>query len=157
MSLKRLSVMLIACMAFLFSSQAAFAGSYGAPAETAPPSDLSQKPVQIFDVQAGKVVKTMPNDDEFQKMAASWIGSVSGLAPQLSVESNCGYVYRVPLREAATIKLNEISVASDDLFLFYCADKPPMLLVFDGNRKPFLFLFKSDIKPFIRKTGIPAQ
>ncbi|MFD0958872.1 hypothetical protein [Paenibacillus chungangensis] len=113
-------------------------------------------PVQAFDVAAGKVVKSVPNDSEFQAMAMSWLQSVTGLAPQVTADDSCSYVYRIPLASPATVKTDDISIVTNDLFLFYCTDKPPTLLLFDQNKRPYLFLFNVDIAPFIKKMGIPA-
>ncbi|WP_054024542.1 hypothetical protein [Bacillus sp. FJAT-28004] len=149
---KRIAAMLVACCSIFLFAQIASAHQ----ALSAPSPETGLKPVQVFDVAAGKVTKTIPNDAKYQAMAASWVDSITGLAPQITNDSSCSYVYRVPLEKAVTIKSNDVSVSSDDLFLFYCKDKPPLLLVFDEKRRPFLFLFKADIKPFIEKVGIPA-
>jgi hypothetical protein len=149
---KRIAAMLVACCSIFLFAQIVSAHQ----ALSAPSPETGLKPVQVFDVAAGKVTKTIPNDAKYQAMAASWVGSITGLAPQITNDSSCSYVYRVPLEKAVTIKSNDVSVSSDDLFLFYCKDKPPLLLVFDEKRRPFLFLFKADIKPFIEKVGIPA-
>ncbi|MGO4693166.1 hypothetical protein AB4Z50_02685 [Paenibacillus sp. 2TAB26] len=150
---KRIAAMLLACCSiFLFAN---FASAHQA-LSGAPNPETGLKPVQVFDVAAGKVTKTIPNDAKYQEMASSWVGSITGLAPQMTNDSSCSYVYRVPLEKAVTIKANDVSVSSDDLFLFYCKEKPPLLLVFDEKRRPFLFLFKADIKPFIDRVGIPA-
>lgn len=134
-----------------------FQGSVANAAQPEPSPNQPLKPVQVFDVAAGKVVKTIPNDSEFQQFAQTWLDSITGLAPQVTSDKSCSYVFRVPLSKAATIKVNEISVVSDDLFLFYCKDKPPILLVFDEKRRPYLFLFKADITPFLKKAGLTAS
>lgn len=149
---KRIAAMLLACCSLFLYAQVAAAH----PALSTPSSEVGLKPVQVFDVAAGKVIKTIPNDADYQAFAASWVKSITGLAPQLTSDESCSYVYRVPLEKAVSIKVNDITVASDDLFLFYCKDKPPLLLVFDEKRRPFLYLFKADIKPFIQKVGVPA-
>ncbi|KRE54436.1 hypothetical protein [Paenibacillus sp. Soil522] len=149
---KQIAAMLLACCSLFLYAQVAAAH----PALSTPSSEAGLKPVQVFDVAAGKVIKTIPNDADYQAFAASWVKSITGLAPQLTSDESCSYVYRVPLEKAVSIKVNEITVASDDLFLFYCKDKPPLLLVFDEKRRPYLFLFKADIKPFIQKVGVPA-
>ncbi|OMF33803.1 hypothetical protein BK133_13510 [Paenibacillus sp. FSL H8-0548] len=153
MIFKKFAAVLLACCSILLITQVAAAH----PAHNSPTTEVGLKPVQVFDVAAGKVVKTIPNDAQFQTLAASWVGSITGLAPQVTNDESCSYVYRVPLEKAVTIKSNDISVVSDDLFLFNCKDKPPLLLVFDEKRRPYLFLFKADIKPFIKKVGIPAS
>jgi hypothetical protein len=149
---KRIAAMLLACCSLFLFAQVAAAH----PALSTPSTEVGLKPIQVFDVVAGKVIKTIPNDAGYQAFAASWLDSITGLAPQLTSDESCSYVYRVPLEKAVSIKVNDITVASDDLFLFYCKDKPPLLLMFDEKRRPYLFLFKADIKPFIQKVGVPA-
>ncbi|MDQ6418176.1 hypothetical protein RB620_01880 [Paenibacillus sp. LHD-117] len=154
---------LVAALCLLFgaaAAQPAAARSARAPEAgekvSNAPSENGLKPVQVFDVAQGKVVKAVPNDKQFQKMAKSWLKSVSGLSPQLTNDNSCTFVYRVPLAKPATIKVDSITVTTQDLFIFYCQDNPPLLLVFDGDRKPYLLLFKEDLKPFIKKVGVPA-
>lgn len=157
MPLKKWSAALLAVCSLLLFAQLASASA----AELSKPSKVAAepgpKPVQVFDIAAGKVVKSIPNDAEFQSMAAAWTGSVTGLAPQITSDPSCSYVYRVPLDQPVTVKSNEVSVTAGDLFLFYCKDKPPLLLMFDSERKPYLFLFSADINPFVKKVGIPAS
>ncbi|ACT01125.1 hypothetical protein [Paenibacillus sp. JDR-2] len=146
---KRLAALLLAlCFMLTFTSASAFAAA---------PEDQPFKPVQVFDVKAGKVVLTTPNDKEYQEFANKWISSITGLAPQLTNDDSCNYVYRVPLEKPVTISVNGTKLLADDVFLFYCDGKPPLLLVFDEQRRPYLLLFKEDIKPFIKKIGIPAE
>ncbi|RIX53541.1 hypothetical protein D3P08_08875 [Paenibacillus nanensis] len=147
----------IARLLLVFMSAFLAAGLFHTPVHAASSSEQPLRPVQVFDVEAGKVVKTIPNDAAFQKMAASWTKSITGLAPQLSPDQACSYVYRVPLAKPATVKAGHISVTTSDLFLFYCKEQPPVLLAFDAERRPFLFLFKADIAPFIKKVGLPAS
>lgn len=129
---------------------------YASSAFAAPPEDQPFKPVQVFDVKAGKVVLSTPNDKQYQEFANKWIASVTGLAPQLTNDDSCNYVYRIPLEKPVTITVNGTKLVADDVFLFYCDGKPPLLLVFDEQRRPYLLLFKEDIAPFIKKVGIPA-
>lgn len=144
---KRLAAMLLALCSLFFFVTAPYA-------QAAPESTFG--PVQVFDVKAGKVVLTVPNDKQFQEYASSWIGSISGLAPQLTNDESCSYVYRIPLEKPTTIAMNGLNFATDEVFLFHCDGKPPLLLVFDDKRRPFLLLFTADIKPFVQKIGLPA-
>lgn len=132
-------------------------GIFGTAVTAASSPEQMLRPVQVFDVAAGKVVKTIPNDSTFQKMASEWTSSVTGLAPQVTTDQACSYVYRVPLAKPVTISSGHLSVTTSDLFLFYCKEQPPVLLAFDDQRKPYLFLFKADIAPFIKKVGLPAS
>lgn len=113
-------------------------------------------PVQVFDVKAERVVKSVDNDKQYQKFARSWLKSVTGLAPQLKTDDTCLYVYRVPLYKPAKVKVADTELKVKEVFLFNCDGKPPLLLVFDEQRHPYLLLFSADIRPFVAKIGIPS-
>ncbi|MBW7474134.1 hypothetical protein K0T92_05215 [Paenibacillus oenotherae] len=139
----------------LFSLAVCLLLPYSAAAHAGSEGTEQPKPVQAFDVEAGKVVKTVPNSKEYQAFAKSWLDSVTGLAPQISANEKCGYVYRIPLMEPVSVKTTGLAVQTSDVFLFYCPNKPPLLLIFDENRKPYLLLFKADIGPFLKTIAIP--
>ncbi|UVI27812.1 hypothetical protein [Paenibacillus spongiae] len=138
----KLAAVLMLAFCFLFPyASAAHADNEGAEA---------LRPVQAFDIVAGKVVKSIPNNAEFQSIADSWIASVTGLSPQVKADDKCGYVFRLPLAQPKTIQAGAATIRTSDLFLFYCPKHPQLLLVFDENRKPYLLQFKADIKPFLK-------
>jgi|GEM_PF-441401 len=114
------------------------------------------KPVQVFDVKAGKVVHSVENDEEFQAMAREWLRSVTGLSPRLKPGDDCGFVYRVPLAEPGTVRIGETTIAAvRDIFLFHCEREQPFLLVFDPANRPYLLNFSADLRPFLRKLAAP--
>ncbi|RJX38491.1 hypothetical protein D3P09_20825 [Paenibacillus pinisoli] len=151
---QRLLLLAFAAIILFASAVPAVSAAPAKGSATSPDTEL--RPVQVFDVAAGRVVSTLPNDKKFQKMALSWTESVTRLAPQMTAGQSCSYVYRVPLAKPATVQSGDVKISTSDLFLFYCKGEEPMLLVFDERRKPYLFLFKADIEPFIKKVGIPS-
>ncbi|MWC28525.1 hypothetical protein [Paenibacillus sp. MMS18-CY102] len=146
---------LAAAIAFLLFTLA-FASSAAAHASTEKKAETPKQPVQVFDVKAEKVVKSIDNDKQFQKYARGWLKSVTGFAPQLKSDDSCLYVYRVPLLKPTKVKIDQTELSVKEVFLFNCAGKPPLLLVFDEQRRPYLLLFKADTKPFVDKVGIPS-
>ncbi|MFC5652091.1 hypothetical protein ACFPYJ_23845 [Paenibacillus solisilvae] len=145
MKLKLIAVFTLAlCLLLPYSIGAAAAMDDGS----------GQRQVQAFDVTAGKVIKSVPNSKEYQKFAKTWLGSVTGLSPQLGTNDKCGYVFRIPLDEITTVKAGAETVNTSDVFLFYCPGKPQLLLIFDENRKPYLLQFTADIKPFLKAIDI---
>lgn len=142
--MKRMAVLALALQLML-------AGAAGAVAAAAQ-SPLF--PVQIFDVAAGKVIKTLENDEEYQTIAKGWLASVTGLAPQVKPDEKCGYVFRIPLASVQSIKVNQNEFAVQDVFLFYCPGKPSVLLVFDTERRPYLLSVQTDAAPFLFKAGL---
>ncbi|OBR64772.1 hypothetical protein A7K91_04090 [Paenibacillus oryzae] len=112
-------------------------------------------PVQVFDVEMGKIIKTIPNDARFQQMALEWTKTVTGLAPQMSPGQGYSYVIRVPLAAQTAIRSGSIHFNADNLFLFLAKDKPPLLLAFNSDNKPYLFLFRSNTDDFVKRIALP--
>ncbi|OXM16573.1 hypothetical protein [Paenibacillus herberti] len=114
----------------------------------------AHRPVQIFDINAGKVVRTLDNSAEYQQMAKSWLDSAEGLSANLSPDEKCGYVFRIPLQEPYELRKGTLTFQVEDVFLFYCKEREPELLVFDKKKKPYLLTANPDLTPFFNKTGI---
>ena len=125
------------------------AGAAAAPNQATSPNP--SRPVQIFDVKAGKVIKSIPNDEKFQELTRGYLKSVTGLAPQMAPDKNCSYVYRIPLNEPNNIKVGEFSIQTTDVFIFHCANSKPVILCFNEQRKPFMLEFQSDLTPLLIK------
>ncbi|WCF06159.1 type IV secretion system protein VirB6 [Paenibacillus thiaminolyticus] len=142
----------------IFAWTAAAAGAFPAefePGNTAPSAKVP--PVQLFDMQQERIIKTIPNQEEHQAAAREWLQSVTGLAPQMTLDSRCGYIVRIPLEAPVEIKLPPGPLKTKDVFLIYCPDKDPLLLVFSEQRKPFLLRISSNVKPFMQKLLAPAS
>jgi len=124
---------------------------FATPVQAATSQTNPSRPVQIFDVHAGKVVKSIPNDAQFQAMAKNLLSSVTGLAPQISPDNKCSYVYRIPLTEPYSITAGGLSFKTNDIFIFHCVNTDPIILSFNEQRKPFMLLFKADLAPLLTK------
>lgn len=114
-------------------------------------------PLQLFDMQQERIIKTLPNSETYQTEAKKWLGSVKGLAPQITIGHKCGYIIRVPLKDPAQVKLPKVILEVKDVFLIYCPDKEPLLLIFSTERKPFLLQFTADVKPFMQQLLTPQS
>ncbi len=111
-------------------------------------------PVQIFDVAAGQIIKTLENGPRFQAYARSWLSGVKGLSPSLGPQDKCGYVFRIPLDQPVPLQVGELSFHVQDVFLFYCIDREPELLVFDAKYRPYLLSVTVDPAPFLSEIGL---
>ena len=140
---------------FLFVLLAAVLVVLAVPASVFASEEPAMKPVQVFDVKAGKVVRTIPNDAEYQKIAQGWLKSVTGLSPAMKPDEKCGFVYRIPLLKPQPLAVGKLSFTVRDVFLFHCPDANPLLLVFDEARRPYLLDLTTDLKPFLRKIAAP--
>ncbi|UHA76230.1 type IV secretion system protein VirB6 [Paenibacillus sp. 481] len=122
-----------------------------------PEVNSSLPPVQLFDMRQERIVKTIPNTEQFQTEAKKWLASTTGLSPQISIGERCGYIVRIPLRGAVSVPLQNASLSVNDVFLLYCPDKEPLLLVFSADRKPFMLQFSANVKPFMEQLLQPSS
>lgn len=106
--------------------------------------------VQVFDIKSGKVIKTIPNDDQIQQFANQLISSITGLAPEVSPDSSAQSIIRIPISTPRQIKVGQTNLFINELFLFHYKTKHSLLLVFDENKKPFLLQYTSDSTPLIK-------
>ncbi|MBN3527558.1 type IV secretion system protein VirB6 [Paenibacillus apiarius] len=114
-------------------------------------------PLQLFDMQQERIIKTLPNSEAYQTEAKKWLASVTGLAPQITIGHKCGYIIRIPLKDQTQVKLPKVVLEVKDVFLIYCPDKEPLLLIFSAERKPFLLQFTADVKPFMQQLLTPQS
>ena len=88
------------------------------------------------------------------KHARSWLSGVKGLSPSLGPQDKCGYVFRIPLDQTIPLQVGELSFQVQDVFLFYCIDREPELLVFDAKYRPYLLSVTIDPAPFLSEIGL---
>lgn len=109
------------------------------------------KPIQLFDIQAKQMIKTIPNDAMFQAEAKKWLQSITHLAAQLTIGYRSGYIVRIPLLTNETILLGKEKLHIQEVFLIYCPNKKPLLLVFSNEHKPYLFFINYNVLPFMQQ------
>ncbi|MGK9249922.1 hypothetical protein [Paenibacillus humicus] len=153
------SIVLLAVMAF-FGGTALAAAPASSPEASKPLPPLSSggaRPVQIFDVAAGQVVRTLANSAEFQAVARQWLHDVQGMSPNFTPDDRCGYVFRIPLKEVRKVQLEKAGFEVQEVFLFYCRGKEPEMLAFDLKNKPYLLRVNTDVRPFLALAGFEPK
>lgn len=108
-------------------------------------------PVQLFDIKAQRIIRTLPNNATFQAEANKWITSVSGISPQLTIGHSSGHIVRIPLLAFTNIVLPKETLQVKDVFLIYCPGKEPLLLVLSKERKTYLLTLNTNVKPFMKQ------
>lgn len=111
--------------------------------------------VQVFDVKKGKVVLTTENNEQFQKFAHQWLKGIKSFAPEVQPDMTATYIFRIPMNPPATLQIGSTNLHVAEIFMFYYADKEPLLLIFDENKKPYLFHTSEDVTPFVQYISIP--
>lgn len=120
-------------------------------------SQPASNTVQVFDVAKGKVVHTVANSPQIQKIAEQWLSQITSLAPEIQPDMKATYIVRVPVEPVKTLNVGHVALKVKEIFLFYYSDtsKEPLLLTFDENKKPHFFHIHEDITPFIKSLNIP--
>ncbi|MCG7406672.1 type IV secretion system protein VirB6 [Paenibacillus sp. ACRRX] len=114
-------------------------------------------PIQVFDMEQERIVKSVSNEAKYQKSAQQWLQSVTGLSPQITIGKRPGYIVRIPLEKPFTVHLANQQIDTSDVFLIYSPPKQPLLLIFSADRKPYMLEIKADVKPFMEELLTPSQ
>jgi Xaa-Pro aminopeptidase len=135
-----------------FSAHSAAANAYVTPVTT----ETYARPVQVFDVRQGKVVVLLPNTQEMQEEAKTWIQAVESLSKQAKVEPKDGIVVRIPLQEPVAIKPEISADRAEEIYVFISQNSsaPAKMLVFTQKSQPLLVNAQVNLTPFLRKHGL---
>lgn len=106
--------------------------SSGTPAIVPPP-------VEIFDIEQEKVVKTVPNDAAIQKEAKKALEGISGMVVKVNPIPKKGFMIRIFLETAVTVRNEWLDQTVDRVILLFPTDEAPFLLVFDPEDRPLFF------------------
>ncbi|GAX91193.1 hypothetical protein [Effusibacillus lacus] len=101
--------------------------------------------VEVFDVQAGKVVHTVPNSAEIQKEIRLCLGSITGLSERVNVMPKEGRVCKIPIEPPVKVENEWVNFLVEEVYLMVSDSEKPLLLLFDDENKPYLVEFSHDI------------
>lgn len=112
--------------------------------------DHADRRLQVFHPERGKVIGVVDVTEEIHQQAELWLKSVNGRSPEVSIDAKCGYVFKIPLLREVALRHSAFQGTVSELFLFYCPDRPPRMLVFSIDNKPYLLTFTHSVEPFLR-------
>lgn len=139
---------------FAWTAAAAFPAEFE-PGNTAPSAKVP--PVQLFDMQQERIIKTIPNQEEHQAAAREWLQSVTGLAPQMTLDSRCGYIVRIP--PEAPVEIAAGAIEDERCFLNLLSGQrsvAPGLLRAAQAVPAAYFVEREAVHAEVARSGLPA-
>ncbi|CAM3458388.1 hypothetical protein [Marinicrinis lubricantis] len=137
------------CGAFGFTTSHAFAEPSPPYASDKPNTNVDIRPVEVFDVTKGKVVKKIPYTPEIQKETISILKSIDGLVTSLKIDPKKGIALRIPVDPAVQLNHSFFKDQVSDAFIFLARAEKPYMLLFTRDNKPVLVHFKHDVQPLV--------
>lgn len=104
--------------------------------------------VEIFDIEAGSVIRSLENSAVFRKEACKYLDSIKGMYGSVKVFPKAGYIVKIPLEPPVKTsgKLPETAGIeyADKIYVIFPLQSKPYLLLLDGQSRPYCFKFGAD-------------
>ena len=104
-------------------------------------SAQNQKPVEIFHIEKGEVIHSVPSTDKIQAETKTLIESTTGLSKRFNPIPEEGYMIKVPFERATTIENEWFHDLVDQVVFIFPKDEKPYYLLFNDENTPFFFTF----------------
>lgn len=103
------------------------------------------EPIEIFDPQQNRVVKTIEPNKEINNMVEKWINEAEGIYPAIDPIKDDGYAIRFPLDPAIQVKNKWLNTIIEEIYLIIPEKGPAFFIVFEGESSPIPLLFIGNI------------
>jgi len=122
------------------------------PGHAAPPL----RKVEVFDIDLGKVVARLDNNEDIQQEARRWVKAITGPAVRPMIDPKHGIIIKVPVQPEVQVSNEWMKDSVVDVFLPVSPATldTPLLLLFTKDNKPLMFTFKYDLRPFLKQYGL---
>ena len=111
--------------------------------------------IEIFDISKGEISKKIRSNTSIQKVANSFLNSVSGMYVKVKAFPDKGYIIRIPLDPPAKVEnhwLKDCKINSiDEVFIVFPEQGNPFLLVLDEKARPFFYTFEGNVDVLLEK------
>jgi hypothetical protein len=102
------------------------------------------KPVEIFDVSQGIVIKKSQSSEKIQKTAYDYLMNISSLYVKVKALPDKGHIIKIPFEEPKLIQNKWINGNVSEVFVILPEQQKPYLLVLDESRRPFFYNFEGN-------------
>jgi hypothetical protein len=118
----------------------------------APLSSLAkQKPVEIFDIEEGKVVQESPTTSDILKETEKMMKSISGVYKNLDPLPKKGVMVKIPLDPPISVKNEWFNDLVDvAVLIFSYEEEDPYILVWDDENLPHFYTFSTSTEKLMK-------
>ncbi|WP_216827619.1 hypothetical protein [Alkalihalobacterium elongatum] len=114
-------------------------------------SAQNHKPIEIFHIEKGEVIQSVPSTNKIQTEIKKLIKGTTGLSKKFNPIPNEGYMIKVPFERATTIENEWFHDLVDQVVFIFPEDGKPYYLLFNDENTPFFFTFEGNTKPLLRE------
>ena len=131
---------------------------------------IAQTPnqIEVFDVEKGAVLKSIPVNPLFHKKATTILHSIQDLYKKVNPIPKKGMMVKIPLNPIIHVKNKWIDSTVDEVIVFFPEDEEPYIMIYDEENNYYFFsidnhkaetnqLFKLIEKPIDKKTKKDVQ
>lgn len=114
-------------------------------------SFAEQKPVEIFDIEEGKVVQESSATSDIQKETEKIIKSISGVYKNLDPLPKKGLMVKIPLDPPITVKNEWFNdFVNEAVLIFSYEEEDPYILIWDDENHPHFYTIKASTETLMK-------
>lgn len=106
--------------------------------------------IEIFDVQAEHVIKTVPWNPMIQDEIVSYLKSITGLYAKFNPVPEKGFAVKVFLDPVVKVENGIMNSFVDEVIVMFPSDDSPFLLAFENESNLICFTFEGDTNKLLK-------
>ncbi len=114
----------------------------------------TSKQIEIFDIEKGTVIKTVPLNLIFQTESAKILNSIKDIYKKVNPIPNKGLMVKIPLNPMIPVQNQWLTSHVDEIIIFLPEDEEPYIMTFDDENNVYFFTInnQNSVSEFILKT-----
>jgi len=107
--------------------------------------------IEIFNITQGKVIKVLPSDSKFEKIATDYLKGIKGIYGKFNPIPNKGYAIRIPLESPVKIDEKWFDALINEVIIMFPDGEPPFLVVTDNESRLVCLGFQGNTDKLLKK------
>lgn len=111
----------------------------------------NHKPIEIFHIEKGEVIQSVPSTDKIQTETKKLINGTTGLSKKFNPIPDQGYMIKVPFKRSTKIENEWFHDLVDQVVFIFPKDEKPYYLLFNDENTPFFLTFDGNTDHFLKE------
>lgn len=110
--------------------------------------------IEVFDIEKGSVIKTVPPNPIFQTEASKILNSIKDVYKKINPIPKKGLMVKIPLSPMIPVQNQWIHSLVDEIIIFFPEGEKPYIMTFDDENNYYFFTISNPdaISEFILRT-----
>lgn len=105
----------------------------------------SENEIEIFDIQKGKVIQSVPSNLEIEKQVELLLNSITDIYRAFEPIPHKGYMVKIPLDKAIPLKNDYFDDLVNEVILIFPEYENPHMMVVNDENRPYFFSFTKSV------------